>query len=454
MDCWLWAAMTNSAFQPRQRILSGTVVHRYLFLKNRVEKRRRLYIKEPVIKSGTFCMTRQLQWITHVDLDAFFASCEQRDQPEYRGRPVVVGAQPGNRGVVAAASYEARTFGIHSAMPIAEAYRRCPDAVYLRPDMGKYRQASRQVFRILGEIAPVVEKASIDEAYLDISGLEKIIGSPETVGREIRQRIRAGTGLTASVGIGPNRLIAKLGSEACKPDGLMVISPDEVLNFLAPMPVANLRGLGRQTQKIFDRLAIRTVAELRATPLAKLKEHLGSRAAESFHRQAQGIASSEVITDRERKSISKETTFGSDIRDRDILHGVLRQLAVSVARTARRETLAGTVVTLKIRFEGFETYTRQTTLPEPINDERIMLATAWSLFNKGDLPDKPVRLIGVGLSGWAKPGASQADLFERPEQRAHDKKILEAIDTVTEKFGKPILQVGISRRTKDDDRGS
>jgi DNA polymerase-4 len=393
-------------------------------------------------------MTQPHRWIAHVDLDAFFASCEQRDHPEYRERPVVVGALPGNRGVVAAASYEARKFGIHSAMPIAEAYRRCPDAVYLRPDIEKYRQASRQVFEILGGITPVAEKASIDEAYLDISGLEKIIGPPDAVGREIRRRVRAATALTASVGIGPNRLIAKLGSEACKPDGLKVIPLDEMLDFLAPMPVRNLRGLGPQTQKIFDRLEIRTVAELRAAPVTRLREHLGQRAAENFHRQALGIASSEIVTDRGRKSISKETTFGSDTRDRDVLHDKLRKLAAGVARTARRETLTGTVVTLKIRFEGFETYTRQNTLPEPIDDERVMLETAWSLFNQGNLPDKPVRLIGIGLSGWAQRGASQADLFEPAEKGAHDKKILEAIDTVTEKFGKPILQVGLSRLSK------
>ena len=239
------------------------------------------------------------RWIAHVDLDAFYASCEQRDHPEYRGCPVVVGAMPGNRGVVAAASYEARTFGIHSAMPIAEAVRRCPDAVYLRPDMDKYQRASRKVFEILDEITPVVEKASIDEAYLDLSGLEKLAGPPDAIGREIRRRIRGATGLTASVGIGPNRLIAKLGSEAGKPDGLRVIRPDEVLAFLAPMPVANLRGLGRQTQKIFARLHIRTLAELRATPMATLKEYLGDKAAESFHRQAHGRASVEIVTDRQ-----------------------------------------------------------------------------------------------------------------------------------------------------------
>lgn len=387
-----------------------------------------------------------MRWIAHVDLDAFFTSCEQRDNPEYRGRPVVVGALPGNRGVVAAASYESRVFGIHSAMPIAEAYRRCPDAVYLKPDMEKYRQASRLIFKILGDITPVVEKASVDEAYLDITGLEKIIGTTTDIGRVIRQRVQAGTGLTASVGIGPNRLIAKLGSEANKPDGLTVIAPDEVLDFLAPMPVGNLRGLGPQTLKKFDRMAIHTVAELRATPMEKLRQHLGPKAAESFLRQSRGIASDEIVPDRGRKSISKETTFGTDTRDHGIVHDKLRKLAAGVARTARRETLAGTVVTLKIRFEGFETYTRQNTLPEPVNDEREMLETAWSLFKHGDLPDKPIRLIGVGLSGWAERGASQADLFEAPKQRENDKKILDTIDTVTKKFGKSILQVGMSRQ--------
>jgi len=386
------------------------------------------------------------RWIAHVDLDAFYASCEQRDHVEYRGRPVIVGAMPGNRGVVAACSYEARTFGIHSAMPIAEAHRRCPDAVYLRPDMEKYQQVSRQVFQVLEDMTPVVEKASIDEAYLDISGLEKLIGAPDTIGRNIRQQILDATGLTASVGIGPNRLIAKLGSEACKPDGLIVIPPNEVLEFLAPMPVANLRGLGRQTQKIFDRLQINTVAELRSVPLTKLKQHLGEKAAESFYHQAHGRASAEIVTDRQRKSISKEQTFGTDIRDHDKLHDILRELAAEVARTARREALAGTVVTLKIRYEGFETHTRQHTLAAPTNDERVMLTTAWSLFTNGKLPDKPVRLIGVGISNWEQQQAAQTDLFEPAEQQAQDQKILEAIDTVAKKFGKPMLGVGISRK--------
>jgi len=381
-----------------------------------------------------------------MDLDAFFASCEQREQPEYQGRPVVVGALPGHRGVVAAASYEARRFGIRSAMPISEAFRRCPDAVFLRPDMEKYRRHSRQVFQILETLAPVVEAASIDEAYLDVSGLEKLLGTPESIGQEIKQRILTGTGLTASVGIGPNRLIAKLGSEYHKPDGLTVVSPEQVLDFLAPLPVSNLRGLGRQTQKIFSRLGIRTVEQLRAVPLPQLEQHLGKKAAASFHRQALGIASDQVVPGQRRKSISKETTFETDIRDHTILHDALRRLAADVARTARREGLSGSVVTLKIRYEGFETYTRQYTRTTPTCDEREILKTSWQLFLDGKLPDKPVRLIGTGISGWEKYQPAQADLFDQPERQEDNKRLLKTIDAVTEKFGKHLLQVGISRK--------
>ena len=387
-----------------------------------------------------------------MDLDAFFASCEQQQHPEYQGHPVVVGARPGQRGVVAAASYEARRFGIHSAMPISEAYRRCPDAVFLRPDMEKYRRQSQQVLQILKTLAPVVEAASIDEAYLDVSGLEKLLGTPETIGHEIKQRIHSGTGLTASVGLGPNRLIAKLGSEHRKPDGLTVVSAEQVLEFLAPMPVSNLRGLGRQTWKVFSRLGIRTVEQLRAVPLPRLEEHLGKRAAASFHRQAFGIASDQVLPGQRRKSISKETTFEADIRDHTVLHDVLRGLAADVARTARRENLSGSVVTLKIRFEGFETCTRQHKRTTPTHDERDMLKTAWRLFLDGKLPNKPVRLIGIGISGWEEHQSAQADLFDQPEQQQDNKRLLKTIDAVTEKFGKHLLQVGAPRKPDKQDR--
>jgi DNA polymerase IV len=385
-------------------------------------------------------------WIGHADLDAFFTSVEQRDRPELQGRPVVVGAQPGRRGVVAAASYEARRFGIHSAMPVSEAYRRCPDAVFLPPDMAKYRQVSRQIFQILGTITPVVEPVSVDEAYLDLSGLERLLGPPETIGAEIKRRISEQTGLTISVGIGPNRLIAKLGSEHRKPDGLTVVHPEQVLAFLAPMPVANLRGLGRQTQKIFSRLGIQTVAQLRAIPLPYLEQQLGTKAAASFHAQARGSASATVVPERGRKSISKETTFETDIKTTETLHTALRQLAAEVAATARREQLTGSVITLKIRFTGFETHTRQHKLATPTHDERIILREAWSLYQHGGLPAKPVRLIGVGISDWQQAGAVQSDLFEQPQRAEKDDRLLKTLDRVSDRFGKHMLQLGYSTK--------
>ncbi len=382
------------------------------------------------------------RWVGHADLDAFYASIEERDRPECRGRPVVVGALPGHCGVVAAANYRAREFGIHSAMPIANAYRRCPDAVFLRPDMAKYARVSRKIFQILETITPVLEPVSVDEAYLDLAGLEKLLGPPKVIGQEIKRRILAGTGLTVSVGIGPNRLIAKLGSEHRKPDGLTIVTPDEVLDFLAPLPVANLRGLGRQTQKIFARLGIKTVAQLRTVPLRYLEEQLGTKAAASFHHQAFGIASADVVAGRDQKSISKETTFEEDVQEKNVLHGALRGLAAEVAATARRKNLSGSVITLKIRFAGFQTHTRQHKLSLSTHDERVILREAWALFLHSNLPHKPVRLIGVGISDWQQAEPMQADLFEQPQEREEDDRLLATIDHVTDRFGKGILQIG------------
>jgi len=387
------------------------------------------------------------RWVGHADIDAFYASVEERDCPEYRGRPVVVGALPGHRGVVAAANYAAREFGIRSAMPIAEAHRRCPDAVYLRPDMARYTKVSREIFQILQTITPVIEPVSIDEAYLDLSGLEKLLGSPEEIGLAIKQRILAGTGLTVSVGIGPNRLIAKLGSEHRKPDGLVIVHQAEVLDFLAPMPIANLRGAGRKTQKVFDRLGIKTVTQLRAIPLKYLEQLLGSGAASKFHEQAHGIASVEVTPGRARKSISKETTFEEDIRDRSILHDVLRRLSAEVAASARREGLSGALVTLKIRFAGFETHTRQIKLATATHDERVILREARSLLHHSALPDKPVRLIGVGISAWQQVETAQGDLFSSQQDRIRDERLLQTLDRATDRFGKGILQLGYTTKT-------
>jgi DNA polymerase-4 len=313
--------------------------------------------------------------------------------------------------------------------------------------MAKYAEVSRQIFRVLETLSPVVEPVSVDEAYLDLTGLERLIGPPEKIGRQIKRRILEETGLRVSVGIGPNRLIAKLASEHRKPDGLMVVSPDQVLDFLAPMPVANLRGVGRETQKTLNRLGIRTVAQLRTVPLRYLEEALGKRAATSVNAQAMGIASAEVKSGRGRKSISKETTFEEDVRDHSTLRDVLRVLAAEVASTARREHLSGSVVTLKVRFAGFETHTRQYSLAAPTHDERVILREAWRLFCHGHLPVKPVRLIGVGISRWELMQPAQATLFSSPQQHVRDERLLETIDRAAARFGKGTLQLGYTKKS-------
>ncbi len=388
------------------------------------------------------------RWLAHVDLDAFFASVEQRDQPKLRGRPVVVGARPGNRGVVTAASYEARVFGIHSAMPMGEAVRRCPDAVFLPTDLPRYRQASRAVFAILAETVPVVEAASIDEAYLDISGMEKLVGEPHKIGALIRERIRSGTGLTASVGIGPNRLIAKLGSEDCKPDGLRVIPHDHVREFLDPLPVSKLRGLGKRTARVFTQLGIKTIGELHHYKSRELEQRLGSQLAAKFRRQAEGVGAEAVVPGRRRKSVSKETTFNTDVGDDDYLHDVLRTLAASVAATARQESFAGAVVTLKVRYAGFETHTRQQKLDAATVDERQMLRTAWRLYQSTGLPRRPVRLIGIGLAALKRDDEAQPDLFGAPAAPQRDQRVLNTIDAVRDRFGDGKLAVGLARQSK------
>ncbi len=357
--------------------------------------------------------------VMHVDLDAFFAAVEQRDHPEWRGRPLVVGAEPGRRGVVATCSYEARRYGVHSAMPISEAARRLPpDTIYVRPSMDRYARASRQIMAVLETISPVVEKVSIDEAYLDVTGLERLVGPPEVIGRQTKERIREAVDLTASVGIGPNRLIAKLASDADKPDGLTVVLPERVSDFLDPMPLAVLRGVGAKTAPRLERLGLKTVGDVRRLSLEELRRHLGATAGTQVHLQARGIADDQVYPASERKSISKETTFGEDVTDPEVLKDTLRWAAQEVGYLARHEQRKGLVVTLKIRFRPFETHTRSRTLKEPTANDIEILRVAWALFQTESWADRPVRLIGVGISGWneAQLGVQQ-DLFDDEHTR-------------------------------------
>jgi len=382
----------------------------------------------------------------HLDMDAFFASVEQRDNPEYRGKPVVVGALPGNRGVVSTCSYEARAFGIHSAMPISEAYRRCPDAIYIHPSMERYVTASQQLMECLQEISPVIEPVSIDEAYLDISGMERLFGSAIEIGQKTKALIQDKLQLTASVGIGPNRLIAKLASDAQKPNGLTIVPPENVLGFLAPMPVFNLRGVGKQTLKIFNQLQIHTVDQLREISLEELQRQFGNKSGMHLYNQSRGIASDKIGEKRERQSISKETTFNEDIADQDTLHNTLLWLSSEIARIARSKQLSGTVITLKIRLAGFETHTKQRLLDKPTNSNRQIFQTGLELYRNCGFAGQPLRLIGIGISGWENNENRQADLFDSPFQYERDKHLYETIDKITKRFGKEKLVLGAGKR--------
>ncbi len=379
-------------------------------------------------------------------MDAFFAAIEQRDDPTLRGKPVVIGAQPGGRGVVATCSYEARKFGIRSAMPINEAHRRCPGAVYLRPDMQRYAAESRAIMQALENISPVVEPVSIDEAFIDITGLEKLLGTAKQIARTTKQRIFEAVRLTASVGIGPNRLIAKLASDYRKPDGITIVEPHQVLDFLGPMPIRNLRGIGDKTAERIERLGFHTVADLRRCPHESLTAHFGPKGADLLYNQSRGVGSDVVGDDGQRKSISRETTFSEDIRDQKVLHNVLLDLAADVGHQTRAEGLAGRVVTLKIRFTGFETHTRRQTLDNPTNHDKVIFRTAVELAKKRSFQNKAVRLIGVGLSGWNTDETQQMDLFDTEADGEKDKKLYATLDEIKNRWGKKSLRLGMRRK--------
>jgi DNA polymerase-4 len=315
--------------------------------------------------------------------------------------------------------------------------------------MERYARVSRQIMAVLETISPRVEKVSIDEAYLDVSGLERLVGPPEVIGARTKARIREAVHLTASVGIGPNRLIAKLASDADKPDGLTVVRPDTVNDFLDPMPLTVLRGLGAKTAPRLERLGLETVGDLRRLSLEELRRRLGAQAGMQVHLQARGIADDQVYPASKRKSISKETTFGEDVTDAAVLKDTLRWAAQEVGYLARHEQRKGLVVTLKIRFHPFETRTRSRTLSEPTANDVEIFRTAWELFQAESWTSRPVRLIGVGISGWgeAQPVA-QLSLFDErmPEPHPAQARLDATLDAIRDRFGRGTIQRGLNRR--------
>jgi DNA polymerase-4 len=384
--------------------------------------------------------------IIHVDMDAFYASVEQRDRPELRGLPVIV-AGLGPRGVVSTCSYEARRFGVRSAMPTAQARRLCPDGVYLWPDLTRYEEVSCQVFEIFHEVTPLVEGLSLDEAFLDVTASQRLLGSVETMAWRIKEAIRERTGLNASVGMGPNKLLAKLASEISKPDGFRRIASDCAAAELAPLPVGRLWTVGMVTEQALHRLGIRTMGELAACDTARLASALG-RQAGALQALARGEDERSVEPEQAEQSIGAEHTFDVDLAELAMAEAWLLRHCERIAARARQRGLQGSTVTVKLREPPFVTHTRQAQLPSPSASASELYGLARGLLNAWwKSQQRPrLRLLGVNLSGFAvKP---QQDLFDvAPEQRVAD----QLQDRINSRFGTgSLVRAGVLKTRQQD----
>ena len=351
--------------------------------------------------------------VLHCDMDCFYAAVHMRDDPSLAGRPVVIGGLPEERGVVAAASYEARRFGIHSAMPSSRARRLCPQVLFIPPDFRRYRKESEKIFAIYGEFTPIIQTVSLDEAYLDLTGRLGAWGSATAVAREIRRRVREERGLTVSVGVGPNRLVAKIASDFDKPNGLTVVRPDRVQAFLDPLPVRRLHGVGPATEKALADLGVKTVAELRVLAVEDLVARFG-RHGRTLHEFAHGVDERPVETHQERKSLGTESTYAVDLVDLAAMEREVAKMAAEVAQALGRAGLACCTVTLKLRYADFTTITRSRTLAVPVADAASIAACARDLLSRTEAASRPVRLLGVTASHLVSGELAQLTLFGPP----------------------------------------
>lgn len=376
----------------------------------------------------------------HVDLDAFFASVEQLDDPSLRGKPVIVGGL-GNRGVVSTASYEARPFGVHSAMPMMRARRACPQGVFVSPRMSRYSEKSREVMAILWDVSPLVEQLSVDEAFVDVAGARRLIGPPVEVATLIRARIQAETGLIASVGAASTKFLAKLSSDLAKPDGLLVVPAGEERAFLAPLPVSRLWGVGRATLPKLERMGLRTIGDVAEIDPEVLARALGNSLGAHLSSLARNEDPRVVITEHEAKSIGAEETFGTDLRTRAACDRELVRLTDRVCARIRAEKLAARTITLKVRFGNFETRTRARTLPEATNLSTEILETARSLLEEFDVT-RGIRLLGISCSKLLDAAELEQSMLAVGDDisvanECFDRRaaVERAVDVVRERFG-------------------
>lgn len=374
--------------------------------------------------------------ILHVDMDAFFASVEQLLHPEWRGKPVIVGADPRQgkgRGVVSTASYEARKFGVHSAMPISRAYRLCPHGIFVQPHGNVYSRYSRQIMEILHQFTPLVEAISIDEAFLDVTGSLHLYTSVEELGKEIKRKIKQKTGLSASVGIAPSKSVAKIASDYQKPDGLTIVSPDQVQSFLDPLPISKIFGVGKKTHQALEHLGIKTVKDLRLYPEEALRQKFGKMGVHLYH-MARGTDSRKVETAAQVKSVSNEITFNEDQRDPGVVLNALLALSEKVGQRLRKKGLMGKTVQLKIRFSDFSTHTRQKTLSSHTNLTNEIFAMGKHLFEEFETSGQAIRLIGIGTTHLINEEGRQLSLWDiRNEKKVALEKTMDALQ---KKFGK------------------
>lgn len=380
--------------------------------------------------------------IAHIDMDAFFAAVEQRDNPLLRGKPVVIGADPRKgrgRGVVSTCSYEARAYGIHSAQPISLAYQKCPQAVFLSVDGAKYHRVSEEIFKILYDFTPEIQPISIDEAFLDITGSFHFFKTPLATAQAMKKTISEKINLTCSIGIAPNKMTAKIASDVCKPDGLLEVQPDKVLEFLWPLPIERLWGVGPKTKEAFHRLGIKTVGELARISEKEMYERFGEHG-RHLYELSHGIDERDVELDEEIKSVSHEHTFDQDSRDMTEVDEVLLQLSEKVSRRLRKNDLKGKTLTVKIRLKGFETYTRAHTFSERTNFVEDIYRPAKEIFLKFYKKGMAIRLIGVRMSNFEDPYVQDslfADVRDEKKEKIH-----RTMDLIKDKFGEGAIHRG------------
>ncbi|MFH1003577.1 MAG: DNA polymerase IV [Chloroflexota bacterium] len=383
--------------------------------------------------------------VMHVDLDAFFVSVEQAENPELKGKPVVVGGRPDRRGVVAAASYEARAFGLHSGMPLATACRLCPQAIFIEGSFTKYRLASAGFMAILADFSPELEPAGLDEAYLEATGFESLHGSIRQMAASLKRRVRDELGLAASVGIAGSKVVAKVASDRSKPDGLLEVDPGGEVAFLAPLPVAVLPGVGPRGQRVLAGLGVRTIGQLAALPLETLQRHFGIWG-KLLHEHARGIDRSPVTAPGAAKSISRETTYAEDTRQLPVLAATLRYLSERVGADLRRRNKQARCVALKLRYADFTTITRRQTLPQPTDADGTIFGTGRGLLEKElALGKQAVRLIGIGVAEMVE--GRQLNMLDASARR--QQQLDGVIDRIRNRYGFTAIQTGRTLPLKD-----